>query len=63
MKKYSIIFTGLISILALYLFNTYNNRAGDLLKELGIRETGARNYIWKTFIGDSFSLPSNSNKI
>ena len=61
MKKYSIIFIGLISLLALYSFNTYNNRADELLKELGIPATDARSYIWRTFIGESFSFPSNSN--
>ena len=60
MKKYIIIFTAIIPILAFYSFNTYNNRVDDLLKELGIPATEARNHIWKAVTGKFMSLPSNA---
>jgi hypothetical protein len=60
MKKFLFFFTGLVTTLAFYSFNT-DRRVDDLLKELGIPAAHAKNYVWKSFIGESFSLPSNSN--
>ena len=60
MKKYIISITAVISLLAFYSFSTYNHRVDDLLKELGIPATEARNHIWKAFTGTFTSLPSNA---
>ena len=60
MKKFLFLFTGFVTTLAFYSFNT-SNRVDDLLKELGIPAAHAKNYIWKSFIGEAFSLPSNPN--
>ena len=60
MKKFLFFFTGFVTTLAFYSFDT-RNKVDDLLKELGIPASHAKTYIWKTFIDEAFPLPSKSN--